>query len=31
MASVYQNSYMIVLIFLRLGILLPVVALSVGR
>lgn len=31
MASVYENSYMIVLIFLLLGILLPVVALTLGR
>ncbi|MBK3959467.1 NADH-quinone oxidoreductase subunit A, partial [Staphylococcus haemolyticus] len=30
MASVYENSYMIVLIFLLLGILLPVVALTLG-
>ena len=31
MASVYENSYMIVLIFLLLGILLPVVALTLGK
>ena len=31
MASVYENSYMIVLIFLLLGILSPVVALTLGR
>ena len=31
MVSVYENSYMIVLIFLLLGILSPVVALTLGR